>query len=72
MRPDSTQTRHTGIALYVHQSIAMITHRRTDLKSERVECVWVEIMILNHHLCWQGIFIEIQPPRLLGSIILYE
>ena len=43
MRRDSSQTLHTGIALYVHQSIAMNTRRRTDLESEGVECVWVEI-----------------------------
>ena len=43
MRRDSSQTLNTGIALYVHQSIAVNTHRRTDLESEGVECVWVEI-----------------------------
>ena len=43
MGRDSTQTLHTGIALYIHQSIAMFTRRRTDLESDRVECVWVEI-----------------------------
>ena len=43
MRPDSSQTLHTGIALYVHQSIAVNTRRRTDLEPEGVECVWVEI-----------------------------
>ena len=40
-RRDSTQTLHTGIALYIHQSIALFTRCRTDLKSEKVECVWV-------------------------------
>ena len=34
MRRDSSQALHTGIALYVHQSIAMNTPRRTDLESE--------------------------------------
>ena len=43
MRRDSSQTLHTGIALYVHQSIAVSTRRRTDLESEGVECVLVEI-----------------------------
>ena len=43
MRRDSSQTVHTGIALYVHQSIAMNTRRRIDLESEGMECVWVEI-----------------------------
>ena len=32
MRRDSSQTLHSGIALYVHQSIAMNTRRRTDLE----------------------------------------
>ena len=40
---ESSQTLHAGIALYVHESIAMNTRRRTDLESEGVECVWVEI-----------------------------
>ena len=43
MRRDSSQTLNTGIALYVHQSIAMNTRHRTDLESEGVECVWLEI-----------------------------
>ena len=43
MRRDSSQTLRTGIALYVHQSIAMNIRRRTDLESEGVECAWVEI-----------------------------
>ena len=43
IRRDSSQTLHTGIALYVHQSIAVNPRRRTDLESEGVECAWVEI-----------------------------
>ena len=42
MRRDNSQTLHTGIAQYAHQSFAMIARRRSDLESERVECVWVE------------------------------
>ena len=42
-RRDSTQTLHTDIALYIHQSNAMFTRHRTDLESDRVECDWVEI-----------------------------
>ena len=56
MRRDSSQTLHTCIALFVHQSVAMVTRRRTDLESEGVECVWVEINDLK------------SPPLLLGYI----
>ena len=56
MRRDSFQTPHTGIALYVHQSIAMIiTRRRTDFQSVGVECVWVAIN-------------DLKSPSLLGCI----
>ena len=48
MRCDSSQTLHSDIALYVHQSIAMIIRRRSDLESERVECVGIEINDLNY------------------------
>ena len=49
MRLDSTQP--LDIALYTFISLIYVfSRRRTDLESERVECVWVEIMIYNHHL----------------------
>ena len=39
-RKDSKQT---GIAVYIHNSIADITHRRQDLESDLVECIWLEL-----------------------------
>ena len=42
-RKDSTITGHTGIAVYIHNSIADFTHRRQDLESDRVECIWFEL-----------------------------
>ena len=42
-RKDSTVIGQTGIAVYIHGSIADITHRRQDLKSDLVECIWLEL-----------------------------
>ena len=33
----------TGIALYIHNSIANITYRRQDLENDHVECIWFEV-----------------------------
>ena len=33
----------TGMGLFVHKSIALITKQQADLGSERVECMWVEV-----------------------------
>ena len=33
----------TGIAVYIHNSIADITHRCQDLESDLVECIWLEL-----------------------------
>ena len=43
IRRDAADQGHTGMALYIHQSIKMFTKRRNDLESEKVECIWVEI-----------------------------
>ena len=42
-RKDSTAIGQTGIAVYVLDSIADITHRRHDLESDCVECIWLEL-----------------------------
>ena len=42
-RKDSTAVGQTGIAVYIHDSIADITHRRHDLESDCVECIWLEL-----------------------------
>ena len=42
-RKDSITIGHTGIAVYIHNSIADITDRRPDLESDLVECMWLEL-----------------------------
>ncbi len=42
-RKASIATGQTGIAVYTHNSIANITHRRQDLESDLVECIWLEL-----------------------------
>ena len=42
-RKDSIVIEQTGIAVYIHNSIADITHRRQDLESDLVECIWLEL-----------------------------
>lgn len=43
LRRDSARKGQTGLALYVHRSIASIVKRRADLEDESVECLWVEL-----------------------------
>ena len=43
IRRDAADQGHTGMALYIHQSIKTFTKGRNDLESEKVECIWVEI-----------------------------
>ena len=42
-RCDIVKQGKTGLALYVHNSIQNITTRRTDLESQCIESLWVEI-----------------------------
>ena len=42
-RKDSTVIGQTGIAVYIHNSVADITHRSQDLESGLVECIWLEL-----------------------------
>ena len=42
-RKDSIATGQTGIAVFIHSSIADITHRRQDHESDLVECIWLEL-----------------------------
>ena len=42
-RKDSLVIGQTGIAVYIHKPIADITHRRQDLESDLVECIWLEL-----------------------------
>ena len=42
-RKDLLVIGQTGIAVYIHNSIADITHRRQDLESDLAECIWLEL-----------------------------
>ena len=42
-RKDSIVIGQNGIAVYIHSSVADITHRRQDLESDLVECIWLEL-----------------------------
>ena len=42
-RKDSLVIGQTGIAVIIHNSIADITHRRKDLVSDLIECIWLEL-----------------------------
>ena len=43
LRRDPSRPHQTGIAVYLHDSIAPFTRRRLDLESDKVESLWVEI-----------------------------
>ena len=42
-RRDSKLKGETGLAIYIHNSIAPIARRRKDLETQNVECLWIEI-----------------------------
>ena len=41
LRKDACSPLHTGLAIYVHDSIAEFVTRRPDLESDIVECMWL-------------------------------
>ena len=43
LRRDADEPGHTGIAVYVHNSIREFTHRRYDLESMYVESIWLQV-----------------------------
>ena len=43
LRRDSNYPLHTVPALYIHKSIENRVRRRSDLETETIECIWVEI-----------------------------
>ena len=53
-RKDAKLPGETGMAMYVHQSIAPFTTRRADLESNRVECLWVDIRPSMSHALTVG------------------
>ena len=42
-RKDSVVVGQTGIAVYIHNSVADITHRPQDHERDLVECIWLEL-----------------------------
>ena len=45
LRRDKQIEGHTGLAVYIHNSILQFTRRRHDLESKEVESVWLEVKI---------------------------
>ena len=43
IRQDSTQSGHTGLAVYIHDSMYPFIRRRPDLEIKDIECIWIEI-----------------------------
>ena len=43
LRRDADEPGHTGIAVYVHNSIRYFTHKRYDLESTYVESIWLQV-----------------------------
>ena len=43
LRRDKSHIGHTGLVVYIHESIKNVTNRRPDLESENVESIWVEV-----------------------------
>ncbi|MGB5437968.1 MAG: endonuclease/exonuclease/phosphatase family protein, partial [Maribacter sp.] len=43
LRRDSAKKNHTGIAVYIHDSISNFATRRTELEDENIECIWIEV-----------------------------
>ena len=41
-RRDIQRQLHTGLAVYVHESISKFVKRRHDLEVDSVECIWLE------------------------------
>lgn len=44
-RRDATHSGHTGIAVYVHDTMKAFTNRRFDLESVNVESIWLEVKV---------------------------
>ena len=43
IRRDPKLPGQTRIAVYVHQSVQAITHRRKDLEHDKIECIWLKL-----------------------------
>ena len=62
LRRDASEPGHTGIAVYVHDTIAYITCRRHDLESVHVKSIWLPSNQGGVHLFYQLFDIETLPP----------
>ena len=56
LRRDATKEGETGLAVYIHNSLSRFVVRRSDLESQLVECIWLELKYS------QG------PPLLIGYV----
>ena len=43
VRRDASAAGHTGMAVFIHNSIQHLVRRRHDLESDGVECIWLEV-----------------------------
>lgn len=43
LRRDASFVQHTGIAVYIHDTIAQNFQRRPDLESDKIESLWIEL-----------------------------
>ena len=42
IRRDKAYSMHTGLAVYIHNSISSFVKRRLDLENTEIECIWLE------------------------------
>ena len=45
IRKDKSKDGHTGIGVYIHNDIHQFTKRRSDLESDFIESIWIELRI---------------------------
>ena len=65
IRKDAICTGHTGIGVYIHESIAKNVFRRYDLESPSIEAIWLELRIPNSTPALLG-FIYRNPASLIS------
>ena len=42
LRRDKRRDKHTGLVVYIHDSIYKFITRRADLETDEIECIWIE------------------------------
>ena len=65
IRKDATMPGHTGIGVYIHDSIVKYIFRRYDLESPLIEAIWLELRIPNSTPALLG-FIYRNPASLIN------